>query len=296
MSSRTEERIFYPYEKEGRPAILLTGQSLDDLVVARDSQVRPIREIIRRYARDELGMIVITFSLAGGIDWDTINVKDERDRQQISSILKKHKLENIKQDEDGVATAISGLISLLKTPAEGITWASGKAMRFLILIEFSEHLFPCVQNGTLTRVQTIGIESLHLLSKNLAFRKSGNYLVVHGRDGWVDELLTSGLSPLRLHQPNAIEIEQFLTIIKPIYPKATFAEGLTDREIASLVSGNPIRPFEELMRASHHSGKTITANDLSEAKERSVTDLSEGTLSSLKIGRASCRERVLMPV
>jgi ATPase family associated with various cellular activities (AAA) len=285
MALNTEDRIFYPYEKEGRPAILLTGQSLEDFIVASDGKVRPIREAMRRYAKEQLGMVVIMFSIAGGIDWDRIEIKDERDRQKIESNLKTHKLENVRQDEEGIATTIGGFISLLKTPTEGVTWANGKPMRFLVLIEFSEHLFPCVQNGTLTRSQMMGIESLHLLSKNLAFRKSGNYLVVHGRDGWVDELLTSGLYPVRLNQPGAIEIEQFLTVIKPVYPQATFAAGLDDREIASLVAGTPIRPLEESMRASHYSGETITANILSIAKEQSVTDRSEGTLSSLKTDR-----------
>jgi hypothetical protein len=286
MTLCTENHIFDPHEKEGRPAIIFTGQSLEDLVVSLDNKVRPIREVVRRYAKEQLGMVVIMFSIAGGIDWDSSNIPDERDRKQIENILKAHKLEAIKQDENEIATTVRGFVSLLKTPTEGINWATtAKPMRFLVLIEFSEHLFPCVQNGTLTRSQMMGIESLHLLSKNLAFRKSGNLLMVHGRDGRVDELLTSGLYPVRLSQPNAKEFERFLTIIKPIYPKATFAAGLDDREVASLISGTPIRAVEELMRASDRSGNTISVNDLTAAKERSVATLSEDTLSILKTDR-----------
>jgi hypothetical protein len=304
MEDLNETRIFQPYERESRPAILLTGRSLDDLVVTIDKTdparpveiICPIRETIRDYAQQKLGMVVITFSLAGGIDWDEIRI-NTNDLTTIRKVLTTHKLDldRIGRDEDVIGSAVAGFISLLKTPTEktntnreitGInTWVDGRTMRFLVLIEFAEHLFPCVQNGTLTRAQMITIESLHLLSKSLAFRKSGNYLVVHGRDGWVDELLTSGLHPVRLNQPNTLEIETFLRVVKPIYSQATFAPGLDDREIISLVEGTPIRPFEELIRASDRSGKTITANDLSTAKERSVTELSEGTLSILKTDR-----------
>jgi ATPase family associated with various cellular activities (AAA) len=287
MTLCTENRIFDPYDKEGRPAILFTGQSLDDLIVAFDKKVRPIREAVRRYAKEHLGMAVITFSIAGGIDWDSSSIleDDQRDHTQIKNILKLHKLEGVEQDENEIATIVRGFVSLLKTPTTGVNWANGSPMRFLVLIEFSEHLFPCVQNGTLTRSQMMGIESLHLLSKNLAFRKSGNLLMVHGRDGWVDEMLTSGLYLVRLSQPNKREFERFLTIIRPIYPKATFAADINDREIASLISGTPIRALEELMRASDRSGKTISVSDLTAAKERSVATLSEDTLSILKTDR-----------
>ena len=275
-----------PYTQEGRPAICLTGRSLDELALAENDKIRPIREIIRRHARENLNMVVITFSFARGLDWGRIDITNSSDQKTIEAILRECKLHDLPTDEHEFTTFIRGITLLLvRSSAEGVKWVNGHAMKFLVLIEFAEHKFPCLQNGTQTREQLMAIESLNLTSQNLAMRKSGNLLMVHGREGMIDELSISGLHHVRLPQTTKQEIIDALPALRLAYPKADFDGGLDDRAIANLVSGTPLRILEGEMRASQYSSKKITAKELTAAKEQSIIALSEETLSILNTDR-----------
>jgi len=282
----TREMIFNPHTQEGRPAIYLTGRSLDELALAEDDKIRPLREIIKRYAKDSLNMVVITFSFASGLDWGRIDVSNPADQKAIEAILRESKLNDLKPDEHEFSTVIRGITLLLvRSSAEGLKWANGQPMKFLVMIEFAEHKFPCVQNGNQTREQLMAIESLHLTSQNLAMRKSGNLLIVHGREGMIDDLLVSGLHHVRLSQPDKAEILAALPALRLAYPQAAFDNDLDDQSIANLVSGTPLRPLESAMRASHFSSRKITAKELTTGKEHSIIILSEETVSVLNTAR-----------
>ena len=59
-----------------------------------------------------------------------------------------------------------------------LTLRDGVPLRFLILIEFSEHLLPQLNNGTHTQEQIMAIELALRLSNSLGFRKSQNYTIL----------------------------------------------------------------------------------------------------------------------
>src|SRR5882724_6799940 len=113
--------VFQAYE-EGRPALLLTGRSLYDLIADGGGKIRPLMEVLRRECRERYGMLLVTYSLAGGLDWDASQLEH--------------------QDQNEVAGVIRGISSLSRAPAQNTQWADGKALRFCFLLEFSEHLMP----------------------------------------------------------------------------------------------------------------------------------------------------------
>ena len=75
------EPIFRAYI-EGHSAILLTGRSLYDLTADDAGKLRPLMETLRRECRTTHGMLLISYSMAGGLDSDS-RVEDERDRRTI---------------------------------------------------------------------------------------------------------------------------------------------------------------------------------------------------------------------
>ena len=77
--------ILRPY-LEGQPAVFVNGRSLYDLVLDEGGAIRPLIETLRRVCREDHGMAVITYSLAGGLDWGSSRIKDERDRRVIEQV------------------------------------------------------------------------------------------------------------------------------------------------------------------------------------------------------------------
>jgi hypothetical protein len=286
MPIQAIEGVFSSYQ-EGRPAILATGRSLYDLGVdPGDGKIRPLLEILRREARKRFGMLLVTYSMAAGFDWDGIRIEDQRDRHTIETALRAHGLMDIPQDHNEVIRVIRGIASLSRTPTEGLVWASHEPLRFLFLIEFGEHLAPGnLTNGTQTEPQLIAIEWAHLTAQSLALRNSGNLIVFTAREGMVDDLVIRSLHQLRMHQPSPEEKAEFVAAGLKIYTNARFEESLTDESVVHLSTNTPNRCVESLIRASHRTGSFVTASDLTEEKRRAITDLSEGTLTFLDTTR-----------
>ena len=109
------EHIFRAYE-EGYSALLLTGRSLYDLTVDKENKVRPILEILRQESRSRYGMAVVTYSLAGGLDWDRTRIDDDRDRRTIQNVLHTHHLTDIPQDQNELIRVIRGFPPCLGLP------------------------------------------------------------------------------------------------------------------------------------------------------------------------------------
>lgn len=278
--------IFQAYE-EGRVAMLLSGRSLYDLIVAEDNKLRPILEALRRALFMRYGMVTIVYSLAGGLDWDSVRIRDNSDRKRIEQILQTHHLMNIPQDVNEVPRVIRGISSLSRVPTEGMKWSDGRNMRFCFLFEFTEHLTPgSLQNGTQTEIQMISSELAHITGQSLALRSSGNLIIFHGRESLVDRLVESALFPVRLRQPDQEEKKSFLSIASNLYPNVTFEEGLTIEAVSHLTTNTPNRGLEALIRASDRSGRKITSRELAEQKNRDVEELSEHTLTVLDRTRA----------
>lgn len=279
-------RIFQMYE-EGYAALLLTGRSIHDLVVdPADKKLRTLLEVLRRSCRERYGMVFLRYSMAGGLDYDKSRIADERDLRTIESALQSHGLMQIPQDQNEAVRVIRGIYSLSRTPVDNLKWADGKSMRLCALLEFGEHLTPGeLANGTQTDAQIVAIELANLLGHNLALRLSGNLVMFNGRDGLIDELVGSALTHVRLPQPDADEKRAFLEASRTLYTQARFEEGLTGEAIANLTRNTPNRGFESRLRASHRSGRIITAKELAEQKNHDVEQLSEHTLTVLDTTR-----------
>lgn len=269
----------------GHAGLLLSGRSLRDLVTDRDGKLRPLLETLRRVLR-ERGILLITYSLAAGLDWDRERIADERDRRTIETALSAHGLTGITQDQHEPARIIRGVSSLCRAPAQGLAWADNTEMRFAFLVEFAEHLMPgTLVNGSQADHQTITIELAHLTAQSLALRTSGNLVIFHGRDGLIDELVTGALHRVRLQQPGAAEKRTFLDAACALYAQASFEAGLDLDAVAKLTANTPNRGLEELLRASHRAQQPVTAKELTAQKNRDVEHVSEGTLTALDTAR-----------
>lgn len=277
--------IFKAYD-EGYRALRVSGRSLYDLVVD-EKKMRPLIEALRRVCRSQYGMHLITYSMAGGFDWDSGRIDDENDRKAIEKIFRTHRLLNIPQDENEVVRVIRGISSLSRTP-DTLKWSDGRNIQFVFLFEFTEHLMPgSLTNGTQTDQQLVAIELAHLTANSLALRSSGNLIIFHGRDGLVDDLVCGALHAIRLSQPDVEEKKDILSTAVSLYCNAAFEDGLSIEAVANLTTNTPNRGLEQLLRASQYSGREITGKELSEQKNRDVEILSENTLTVLETSRVN---------
>lgn len=280
------DSIFQKYD-EGYSALLLTGRSLQDLVAdASSMKLRTILEVLRSELRERYGMVFLRYSLAAGLDWDLERIGDQQDRRTIETALQHHGLVNIPVDQNESVRVIRGIYSLSRTPTTGLKWANGQDMRFSSLLEFGEHLTPGqLTNGTQTEAQLVAIELAHLLGNNFALRASGNLVMIHARDGLIDELVGRAFQRVRLLQPGLEEKLGFLRVAQLLYPQAKFENGLTTESVARLTLNTPNLGIEARMRASQRTGRSIGSKELAEQKNDDVIEISEQTLSVLDNSR-----------
>lgn len=279
-------RIFQAYD-DGHAAILLTGRSIHDLVAdPTDKKIRTLVEVVRRACRERYGMVLLRYSMAGGLDYDKSRIADERDQRTIESTLQAHGLLQITQDQNEAVRVIRGIYNLSRTPFDNLKWADGRQMRFCALLEFGEHLTPGeLANGTQTDAQIVAIELAHLLGNNLALRSSGNLVLFNGREGLIDALVASALQHVRLPQADAEEKMAFIEAAHSLYTEAKFEDGLTKEGISNLTRNTPNRGLEARLRASHRTKRKTTAKELAEQKNHDVEQLSEHTLTVLDTTR-----------
>lgn len=286
-TSAAVEQILRAYD-EGHPALLVTGRSLDDMLVDTDGSLRPLVRALRRATFEHYGMVFVTYSMAGGLDWDSARVMDERDRRTIGAALAAHHLLDVPQDQNELVRVIRGISSLSRAPTVGLKWADGRALRFAFCFEFTEHLTPgSLTNGMQTDAQLVAIELAYITAQSLALRSSGNLVLFHGREGLVDELVCGALKHVRLCQPDAAEKRAFIEAALALYTQAAFEEGLTPEAATRLTTNTPNRGIEALLRASHRGGRALTARALAEQKNRDVEELSERTLAPLDASRVA---------
>lgn len=274
--------VFRAWE-DGHAAVLIDGRSLYDLDADAQGKLRPMHEILRRECR-ERGLLLITYSLAGGMEWDSPSL-DDRERRAVQDALRNQRLADLNVDQNEVVRVIRGVASLARTASTGLRWTSGGDLRFCFLFQFSEHLTPgSLTNGTQTDGQLVAIELANITAQSLALRSSGNLVLFHAREGLLDDLVRRVLHHVRLRQPGTEEKARFLTSALSVYPKARFVD-LDPKAVAHLTSNTPNRGLEMLLRASQRSERAITASDIAAQKGRDVVEISEGTLSILDTAR-----------
>ncbi len=279
---------------EGRSAFLLSGRNLRDLDIYIDrSTIGPLLEILRTELRDRYGMVLITYSLAEGVDYDPGSIEKEVDRNTVMTVLRSHKLLDIPQDDQELAHIVRGVARLCRTPSQGVTWVNGKPIRFCFLLLFGEHLVPLCSQGGQSNTQMIATELSHITAQSLALRRSGNLLCFHVQEAsLVDPLVRSALYSICLPQPDSDAKRAFIQVAQNTHSKASLETDLSWENIAFLTSNTPNQGLEALLRASHRTGKTVTAHELVAQKSLDVQAISEQTLTVLDTTRVSATSRL----
>ncbi len=268
---------------EGHSALLLDGRSLYDLDVDADGKLRPLLELLRRGCRSH-NQLLLTYSLAGGLEWDSPAL-DDRERRAVIELLRSQRLADLPQDQNEVVRVIRGIASLGRLASSNIRWTSGADLRFCFLLEFAEHLTPgSLTNGTQTELQLVAIELAHITAQSLALRTSRNLVLFHAREGLLDDLVRRALHRVRLCQPSGEDKKKFLAASMAVYPKASFKD-LDSAAVVHLTTNTPNRGLEELLLASHRSGQPVCAKNLAAQKSRDVEEISERTLTVLDTSR-----------
>jgi len=284
MATGPAQLILHAYES-GQPALLVTGRSLYDLVADDQERVLTVAEHLRREARARHGMHLVTYSLSQGLDWDSARIADERDRRTVEAALREHGLLNVSTDDREVVRVMRGIASLARTWSNGLAWADGSPLRFLLLLEFADHLTPSGEQGGRTDHEIATVELSHVLGQSNALRQSGNLVVFHGREGRIDQLVVEALHQIRLRQPDAVEKAQFIQAARRLHPAALFEAGVSDSVAANLSANTPNRGLESRLRRSAREGTPVAVADLLGQKRDDVVKLSEGTLTVLDTQR-----------
>ena len=275
--------------KSGRSTFLVSGRNLRDLAFCPTTQkLRPLLEILRFVLRELFGIALITYDRAAGFDNQSAVGEDVRDLQTIETAFAAHNLTDIPQDEREVSQVMRGISEICRFNTGGMKWSDGKTMRLCFLLDFAEHLIPCGQGASHTDSEIVSIELATMMSQSLALRSSGNIIIFQTQDpGKIDSLVRSVLSPIHLPQPAKAEKIIFLKAAMALYERAKFEDGQTIESIAFLTSNTPNRGLESLLRASHRSGRPISAKELVAQKSRDVQAYSEETLTALDTSRVS---------
>lgn len=305
-------QILKPYE-EGKSCIVLQGRSLYDLELNQDGQIQPLIEILKTEAFRKHNLVTIKYSRSLGITYDLTELNDE-EKHQANAVLNNLNIRQIagQQQRDGLSDGtgrfrptmydshdnrhegdtdefVSVLRALLKLGMESNgakVLRNGKPLRFLILIEYPEHLLPHLNNGTHTLEQTIAIELAYNLSTSLGFRKSDNYTILaESRSGLLDSLIYQHIETVHLPQPATAEKRDFLNALTSYYPQAVPADNLTEEIVANLSNGIPNRSLESIVRSSQRTGQAYTEYDLVSIKQKDIVALSEGTLELIDNSR-----------
>lgn len=279
---------------EGHSALLLTGRSLRDLDLYNDAiRVGPLLEILRHDLRHRYGMVLITYSQAEGIDYDPASLESETDRQAVETVLKTHHLLEIPQDEREIAQVVRGVADLCRTPTQGVDLANGQPLRFCVLLDFAEHLIPQCDYGGATEAQIIAAELAHITGHSLALRRSGNLLILHTPDASrINAIVRSALHEVRLSQPNEAAKGQFIEVLRPLYPQAHLADGLSWTQVAKLTANTPNQGLESRMRAAHRTQRSLATQELVAQKSADVQAISEQTLTVLDTSRVAPDQRL----
>lgn len=270
---------------EGNAALLVTGRSLYDFV-ADESRLRTLLEVLRRELFRHHGMLLVTYSLANGIQWFEDWVPNEKDRSQIREAFRSSRLLEAPPGSSEVVSVVRGISNLSRANLAPLKWQDGRPMRFAFCLEFCEHLAPSLANGTQTDSQVIVTELMHVTAQSLALRDSGNLILFHGRYGMIDELVCAALKNVHLRQPSETEKASFVRAALELYTDSAFEPGLSTEAVISLTVNTPNRGIENLLRASHRGKRQLLAKDIAEQKNRDVVELSENTLRPMDITNA----------
>ena len=278
------DQILQPYLK-GASCINLQGRSPYDLELNKSGQIQPLIEILRHQALNEHNLIMVQYSKSTGVTYDLTEL-NQSEKNNVIKVISDLGIRNgtcgkALGDENEFINILRSLHRLGQQTTL-LTLRHGVPLRFLILIEFSEHLLPHLNNGTHTQEQIVAIELALRLSNSLGFRKSQNYTIfVEARPGLMESLIYQNMDSVSIRQPGMAEKIRFISALKKRYPNATAEVNLTDDVMANLSSGTPNRSLESIFLTSEKTGNHITPQNLFSRKQADIISLSEGTLEAI---------------
>jgi Arc/MetJ family transcription regulator len=286
------DAILQAYE-QGIAVALVTGRSLRDLCLDEDGKIRPILEVLRRRLLQRYRMVLVTYSMAEGLQWSRQGL-GEPERQAVEGALRSNALLDGLRHDSELVRVVRGIASVARGAGDSQRPAGDRPVRFCFLLEFGEHLAPASMAGATvpTDQQLVIAELVHLLAYSLSVRNSGNLVLLTAREGMVDELVTRAAHRIRLPQPGPEEKQAFVEALLRLYTEARLQEGLTPHVIAHLTANTPNRLVEAAFRASHRTGQELSAQALTRYKAEAVEELSEGTLTLLGTQRVEGVELV----
>lgn len=277
-------QILEPYA-QGRSCIILQGRSMYDLELNAAGQIQPLIEILRNQALIQHNLVMVQYSRSTGVTYDLSDLNSS-ERGNVTKVLTDLGIRSTSStkctgDENEFIQILRALHRLGQQTTP-LTLRDGVPLRFLILIEFSEHLLPQLNNGTHTQEQIMAIELALRLSNSLGFRKSQNYTILsEARPGLMESLIYQNMDSVTISQPGIPEKLDFIKALKNRYTNAKVEELLTDDVIANLSSGTPNRSLESIFLTSEKTKEEITPKKLFSRKQADIISLSEGTLEAI---------------
>ena len=220
---------------------------------------------------------MIEYSKAEGLIVDLSDL-NKGEAEDVNKVVTDYGLNNNRNNDNEFTGIIRGLIKLAQA-AKYPTFRDGKPMRFLIIIKFAEDLMPNLQAGTHTEDQVIAIELCTVLSRSLALRKNGSYILIREeREGTLDKLLAKNIPMLRISQPDENEKRKILTALKLKYSEAKYESALDDQVVLNSSKNSPNRILDSIILCSAKSKTEITSKILFAAKQDDIVARSERTL------------------
>lgn len=262
-------------------AVLWSGRSPRDLDVDADGRIRPLVEGLRRRLREQLGMVLLLYSKATGLVWDSPDLRHNGVGNLIEAGLCAHELLDLGAPGGNLAPFMAGIWRFLRSPSGG-SWPDGRPLRFAFLAEFAEHLLPR-DHSAASDDELATMEWVRLLSTSLALRQHGHLFIVHTPDeGALDPQTRAGLERVRLPYPNRDEKAAFLEALSSTYTQATFSNGLERTTAAYLSANTPNWGLETLLRRSHTTGEPVSSEQLIARRAADVAAISEGMLTPME--------------
>lgn len=265
----------------GEAAILWSGRSPRDLDVDDDGVVRPIIEGLRRRVRSELGIVLLSYSRATGLVWDHPELEHNGVRNEVASAMTSHQLLDLGLPGGNLAHFLQAVWAFLRTPVTA-RWPDGRSIRFLLLVEFGEHVFPH-ETSTASEDELAAQEWMRLMGQSLALRLRGNAVAIHVPDaGLLDSQTRAVLCSVRLPQPNGPGKLQFFEAATRVFNQASWGADLDPQTISHALSNTPNWGLHRILERSHRTGQPILLQELVARRAQDVAAISEGLLSPME--------------
>jgi len=280
------------------PVVLWEGRSPRDVDVDTGGRIRTLQEILRHTLRERLGMVLLTYSRATGLVWDTPDLQEHGIRRAVRDALGAYRVLDpvgeafVADDPDRLLRAFYGL---LRTPP-GAQWPDGRDLRFCLLVEFAEHLLPSDPSSA-GEEEMKAVEWVVLLGSSLAMRLHGHGLVLYTSDaGRVDARVRAAVPVVRIPQPDAEAKRGFLAAAGGCFPRARLDDGMDPDQVARLSANTPNLSLVDHLRRSHTLGEPVRRDVLVGRRVRDVASISEGLLTPMEEGFEELYGRCILHV